>query len=389
MARTLVVIGSGGLARRVVQAIHEERRHAVFGLVDEYACGGREVLGVQVIGTPEDVPGLFQAGAVEGVVLAADDPESRAHDRARLQALVPDLPVIPAEEWVQPPLAGPAPVASRHTPPSPLGLDGGHARTAKGGVRIVADSSPEWLDWLAGVPHDIFHTPQYHRVAAEWAGADAFLAVAGDRDRFVAWPGLLRRIVDDAGDHRGWDITSVYGYSGPLARGADAGFVATAWTSFAALWRSWGVVSVFTRFHPILANHVPIAVLHPEGDRSVGCRGHTIAIDLTGCDDAIWNGYKRQLRKAIRRGREAGLQVTHDTGWCRLPEFVALYYRAMKRNRADAWYYFPTEHFRRLRDALGVHGSLLLVTRDDVLAAAVLLIEYGGLVAAHLAAYDR
>src|SRR4051812_15662803 len=81
-------------------------------------------------------------------------------------------------------------------------------------LRLIPVTSPEWMEWLAGVAHDFYHTAAYHLLAQEFGEGEAFLAVYGDRTRFVAWPHLVRRIAECPGleDSAAKDVASVYGY---------------------------------------------------------------------------------------------------------------------------------------------------------------------------------
>ena len=126
-------------------------------------------------------------------------------------------------------------------------------------IQVIPATSPEWAEWLAAVAHDFYHTAAYHRFSQACGEGEAFLAIYGDRAKFVAWPYLLRRVADSAGleSSRFTDVTSVYGYPGPLVCNcADDGvFLASAWEALVKVWRKQDVVTVFTRFHPVLENH--------------------------------------------------------------------------------------------------------------------------------------
>jgi len=151
----------------------------------------------------------------------------------------------------------------------------------------------------------------------------------------------------------------------------------SAWQTLVEYWRSRNVVSVFSRFHPLLGN----PAVHLTGASE---QGRTVAIDVARPMDEIRNDYRRQVRQQLRRCSEVNLKVSHDPGWEHLDDFVRLYYETMIRNRALPYYLFPEEYFRRLRKVLGERGSLMVATFDGEAASIALVIEYRRIVNVHL-----
>jgi carbamoyl-phosphate synthase large subunit len=268
-------------------------------------------------------------------------------------------------------------------------------------LRIIAATSAEWADWLAVARHDFYHTAAYHLLGQQCGEGEALLAVYGDRCRFLAWPHLRRPVSECAGleDSTFYDVGSVYGYPGPIlhnAAGADT-FLERAWTALVEWWRSQRVVSVFTRCHPFQENQfwqrpaiaTPVLVESPGSldclYRGVVPVGQTVSIDLTLPDSEVPRYYKKILRQEIGAGRRQGLRTAVDDDWTTLPDFIELYQQTMSRNHASAKYFFSHDYFRRLRKALGPHGRLMVTRLEDTVAAAMIVVEYQGLVHAHLA----
>ncbi len=252
---------------------------------------------------------------------------------------------------------------------------------------IPASAEREWSQWIERVPHDFYHTAAYHRFSEESGEGEAFLAVYGEAERYLAWPYLLRPAPGrpDSGLR---DVTSVYGYAGPLARGCQAGdpFLERACRGLAGLWRSQRVVSVFARFHPLLENHRWVEGAAPNQRGGVAPTGTTVSIDLDPAESAIWHDYQPRLRGRIHQGRRLGLVSEPDESWHYLENFVRLYHATMARNRALPRYFFSSDYFRRLQQALGPHAVLMLARLDGAVAAAGLFTEYGGIVQNHFCA---
>ena len=241
---------------------------------------------------------------------------------------------------------------------------------------IPASAEEEWSRWLEPAPHDFYHTAAYHRFSEESGEGQGMLAVYGSRDRFLAWPYLLRPL----GQLR--DITSVYGYPGPVAFGCrgrppehDDAFLDRARREIRELWRSQQAVSAFTRLHPLLENH------RWAGD-ATAC-GATVSIDLTLEEAVIWHDYQPGLRNRIHRGRRLGLATEIDETWLRLQDFAGFYHATMLRNHAAPSYFFSAAYFHRLKRALGSHAFLFLTRCGGDIAAAGIFTEYAGIVQNH------
>ncbi len=264
-------------------------------------------------------------------------------------------------------------------------------------LMLIPATSSGWCTYLERTKHDFFHTAQYH-LAETSRGGEALLAVYGKGDKFVAWPYILR----DIDTHKPRtnetfkDITSVYGYSGPIGYRCELGepFLDCAWDAMIEAWRAESVVSVFARCHPLLENH-KLLPIHNDGGGVVGpyettcLHGKTVAIDLSRSQADLWNSYKRQLRQALHRMFQLGMAATYDPDWLYLNDFVRLYYGTMKRNHATPFYFFPNKYFLKLKEALGPHGSLMVTRYEGQTIGAALLIEYSGFVNVHLLSSDE
>ena len=265
-------------------------------------------------------------------------------------------------------------------------------------IQLLGAGDPAWDDWLRQVPRDIYHTAGYHTYAHGSGEGEPFLFVAGDRRCGLAWPYLLRQVsqVPELSGSDAADVTSVYGYSGPLAWGCAQGdpFLASAWSELVGVWLDQRVVSAFTRFHPLLGNASLMLGMRAEGDddaesEPVAEIGRTVSIDLSISEDAARAGYSASLRRQIRNYRQAGLTTTHDEDWTDLGAFTNLYRETMDRNGANDYYFFDTADFERLHAAVDGQVHLLVTRLGDVVGAAGLFTEFNGIVQEHLVAANE
>jgi lipopolysaccharide/colanic/teichoic acid biosynthesis glycosyltransferase len=183
-------------------------------------------------------------------------------------------------------------------------------------------------------------------------GRPLFLHLPGKE---VGFAGILR---DEPAD-----VTSPYGYGGPLplTGGAELGHF---WERYDAWCRERGIPATFVRFHPLLGNERDARGVHVE------TLGHTVAWRVEPGRDLL-AGMDKHHRRLVRRAEREGLAATVTQGPASLGEFVELYEETMRRNDAAAFYFFSPAYWEalaRLGDALVVVD----VRRGEELAASVL-----------------
>ena len=241
-----------------------------------------------------------------------------------------------------------------------------------------------WDEALTGVPHDIYQTAMYHRAPALGVQGtpEAFLYREGEQ-RFL-WP-YYRMPIPAAPSY--FDASSAYGYPGPAGLGDEA-FLQRAWRALQDHWEHSGVVSAFTRFHPILQNAALLdGITNERGEAAAaGVRelGLTVSVDLTLPPEEQQRRYQKRLRQTIRKLYEQGFTVAEDTSLSHLPDFVRMYGQTMTRLMSRPEYRLDLAWFSRFQAALGSHLRLLVCRFGGQIVAADLVLAYGPFVHCHL-----
>ena len=211
---------------------------------------------------------------------------------------------------------------------------------------LTLSQGEQWTDLLQKVKTcDIHYEPGYYRV---FEGNDqALLFVCRQDSEFVVYPFLLRKV-----DHGGeitagenyFDITSPYGYGGPLASpGADQQNLKSFWQSFGQFCRDSKIITEFIRFHPLIHNHEQAAgYVEPERNSSV------VFIDLSQTEERIWSGYDYSCRKNIKKAARSGVTVIIDHTPRFFSDFSTIYRHTMDRNNSSDFYYFPDSFFDKI-----------------------------------------
>lgn len=254
-------------------------------------------------------------------------------------------------------------------------------------TRVLTASDPEWDAWLRRAPHDFYHLARYHAFAESVGEGRPVMVVYGTEERFLAWPYLIRDI-----DRTHADASSVYGYSGPTGRGLDdEAFRARAWSGLREVWAEQELVTLFTRFHPLLENE-----RHCQGFRGAGVPsggeilhlGQSVSIDLDDDREARRSKYRQVLRQEIGLAERKGLVVDRDPDWRHYPTFVDLYLATMRRNEAPERYLFSRSYFDNLVAALDGIAHLAVASIEGEVAATMLFTVFNGVAEAHFAGTD-
>ncbi len=181
-----------------------------------------------------------------------------------------------------------------------------------------------------------------------------------------------------------YDITTPYGYGGPIIRelkeaGRKSELVQEYISDFERYISDNRIISEFIRFHPLLRNAQDFqAVYQCNFDRK------TVGTDLT-YDDVIGTEFSRHRRKDIRRIlKEPGISYEIDEHPETLDDFIDIYYSTMDRDGAGADYYFKSSYFRDLLERFPEHVITAKVLMNDRPIAMGIYFRYQKYLHAHL-----
>ncbi len=95
-AQRIVVIGSSGHARVVIDIVECAGTSKIVGLLDDYRSAGETTSGYNVLGKTNDLPALVEREQIDGLLVAVGDNWMRRQIVERMSALVPGLSFVTA-----------------------------------------------------------------------------------------------------------------------------------------------------------------------------------------------------------------------------------------------------------------------------------------------------
>lgn len=231
----------------------------------------------------------------------------------------------------------------------------------------------DWDRVLRSFPdHDFVHTFDFHQISQEnGEGSPLIFAIKAQAENFVAfWPALKRSIPGT----EFFDLTSVYGYAGPLFADREASSQCLDMI-FSAM-HDLRAVSLFSRMHPLFIDQIQ------QGDLRGERLGDVVVIDAH--QQRPLASYRSGHRYEIRKSLANGMQVCVDYSCEAIGDFCEIYEQAMRELNAPEYYFFRPEYFKKLKEATDFKVILIFAELDSRKVAAAMFIVTGRLMQYYL-----
>ncbi|PKO98503.1 MAG: hypothetical protein CVU13_10115 [Bacteroidetes bacterium HGW-Bacteroidetes-8] len=232
----------------------------------------------------------------------------------------------------------------------------------------ISDTS-EWNTYLNSMPIeflDVYFKPEYYNLYEHRGDGRAQCFVYENSGSIVLYPFLLNS-VNKLGyelEEEYYDIQGAYGYNGIITNNGSNNFLTKFFTQFDIFCKENNIIAEFLRINPLLSNPLVqrpnFLLIH---DRE------NIYLNLLS-DSIFETDFAYSTRKNIRKAINNGLifecvngSAISDT---QLHSFHEIYRDTMKRNNADAYYYFDTDFFRKISQQLKDKALFVFVSYAGV-----------------------
>lgn len=180
-----------------------------------------------------------------------------------------------------------------------------------------------------------------------------------------------------------FDSITPYGYGGFLLEGnTSEENVKALWNAYVEKMKSENVVDNFVRYHPVLANAVPMKVCSDVIDL-----GKTVSMDLTS-EEVIWKNIHSKNRNMIRKAEKNGIVIKHGQGLDLFDDFIKIYNATMDKDHAEPYYYFKPEFYKSIHEDLKDHYEMFWAEYDGKIIAMSIMIYANGRLNYHLSGSD-
>ena len=226
---------------------------------------------------------------------------------------------------------------------------------------------------------DVCQSPQYHvAYSRRIAGSKPLLWRYEKAGESFCYPFLLTPVAQRTDYH---DISSIYGYSGPLATTSNADFLQAAWAAFDAWTAERKVIAEFTRFSPYAGSK---AFAHPDATVEAN---RTIAVSrLPRNEEELLQALGAKTRNMLRRAEKSGLQARQLAAKEWIGAFRTLYEETMQRNESPEFFLYDDAYYDTLLSLPEGEFRLFGVFHGEKLVSAAIALTAGQGALYHLGA---
>lgn len=210
---------------------------------------------------------------------------------------------------------------------------------------IPATDRKSWKEALALVGEvDATCLPDYHLAySLRVPLSTALMWHFSQNNQHLVYPFLISPVTLGGVTTGHHDISSVYGYTGPLATTTDARFLRDAWNAFDEYAIDQRAIAEFIRFSPFNRNE---HLAHPNA--LVLVNREVAVSQLPATVDEFRESLNPKTRNMLRRAARAGLHAQELELPAHLPEFRALYAETMHRNGAPEFFLYDDAYWAHM-----------------------------------------
>ena len=166
-----------------------------------------------------------------------------------------------------------------------------------------------------------------------------------------------------------YDSITPYGYGGVLFEGdLSEKNLQAFWKAYVEKMHEEGIVDNFVRYHPVLANSIPMKMISNVIDL-----GKTVAFELTS-PDIIWENIISKNRNMIRKAEKNGIEILHGKDLSLFSDFKRIYNATMEKDYAEKYYFFEDAFYESIhRDLYDNYEMFYAVLNGEIIAISIML----------------
>lgn len=237
----------------------------------------------------------------------------------------------------------------------------------------------EWKKIVEQSLHfDSYHTWEYHNLTKDGIPV---LLVYYEKNDFIALP-LLKRSIPNTDFY---DMTSVYGYTGPISNKLFMEITASMKENFIKELLEYfnhnQIISVFSRLNPFL-EQMPLM----DSLQGIHNNGNGVVINLEQSIEEQRLRYESSLLKHIRKLKSMGFYIQESKSPKAINEFSDIYTENMIRVGASKYYMFTEEYFKKFLSSMDFHTKLIMVYHEGQAVCGGIILFTKTIIQSHLSA---
>ena len=240
-------------------------------------------------------------------------------------------------------------------------------------IRILSmNEAEEWDEVVRSfADYDVYYLSGYVKAFQIHGDGDPQLFYYEDNDLRGIYVYMKRRTSIEGI----YDSITPYGYGGFLLDGnMVVENLRSLWKAYTEQMKDDAIVDNFVRYHPVLANAVPM-----KGCSEVIDLGKTVAMDLSS-EQVIWTNIHSKNRNMIRKAEKNGVVIKHGRGLELFDEFIKIYNATMDKDHAEEYYYFKRPFYESIdRDLQDNYEMFYAMYEGRPIAMSIMIFANGRL----------
>ena len=250
---------------------------------------------------------------------------------------------------------------------------------------ISATEKKKWRSILDGFDNlDCCYLPEYHLAyQSRDPESNALMFVCVDGKKVFAYPFMLRKIPNDllTEINSYYDISSVYGYAGPVANSKNTEFLSESWRHFDTWANEQNIINEFTRFSFYSDS---LNFKHPNCIVEYNRWAAVSNLTATTSDNLSDLGPK--TRNLLRKAEKNNLILKELPFVDHTINFKSFYNTKMKNNGANHFFLYDDSYYNELIKLKDNEIRYFEVHQGEEVIAAVLVLIYQEYALYHLGA---
>jgi len=223
--------------------------------------------------------------------------------------------------------------------------------------------------------YDIYYLSGYQRAFKLHGDGEPFLLYYNENGLRAIYSYMKRDTYIDGY----YDSVTPYGYGGVLFEGDTSEENLQAfWSAYVQKMREENIVDNFVRYHPILANAIPMKSISTVIDL-----GKTIVVGLSS-PDIIWANMTSKNRNMIRKAEKNGITICHGKDPSLFADFKRIYNATMERDHAEDYYFFEDAFYESIHRDLNDNYEMFYAVKDGQTVAMSIILYVNGRMHYHL-----
>jgi hypothetical protein len=252
--------------------------------------------------------------------------------------------------------------------------------------KILNYSDTEWKNIIRQYNLDIYFASQYCKIWEDYGDGKAQAFLYESSLGKILYPYLVRKIGYLKSNINYFDISTPYGYGGPVLLEHKEKEIPLLVKEFRAEFNAYAhkrrIISEFIRFHPVYKNYNFFI------NSDIECKfvRNTIEIDLKNEPENILKSMKPKTRNEVRQAIKNGLNVQfyNKPTLENIQKFYEIYSATMNRLEASDYYKFSLEYFINTFNLLKENAEIAFVFYDNKIISSSIFLLSNKLVHYHL-----